>query len=85
MTWPTGSTFARIEDLLADVDGLDLTVHGYESVRAINVFLDANPGAAEVFTKDYREEALILDAQGLAVLKAPRRPASPTSRDSWLI
>ncbi|MEU1592734.1 HsdR family type I site-specific deoxyribonuclease [Streptomyces sp. NPDC005708] len=48
------TTFARIEDLLADVDGLDLTVHGYESVRAINVFLDANPGAAEVFSKDYR-------------------------------
>ncbi|MEU8909092.1 type I restriction endonuclease subunit R [Streptomyces mirabilis] len=48
------TTFARIEDLLVDVDGLDLTVHGYESVRAINVFLDANPGAAEVFTKDYR-------------------------------
>lgn len=48
------TTFARIEDLLADVDGLDLTVHGYESVRAINVFLDANAGAAEVFTKDYR-------------------------------
>ncbi|MEU8056000.1 type I restriction endonuclease subunit R [Microbispora bryophytorum] len=48
------ATFARIEDLLVDVDGLDLTVHGYESVRAINVFLDANPGAAEVFTKDYR-------------------------------
>ena len=47
-------TFARIEDLLADVDGLDLTVHGYESVRAINGFLDANPGAAEVFSKDYR-------------------------------
>lgn len=48
------TTFARIEDLLTDVDGVDLTVHGYESVRAINVFLDANPGAAEVFTKDYR-------------------------------
>ncbi|TLP57842.1 type I restriction endonuclease subunit R [Microbispora triticiradicis] len=48
------ATFARIEDLLVDVDGLDLTVHGYESVRAINVFLDANPGAAEVFSKDYR-------------------------------
>ncbi|MEU8196447.1 HsdR family type I site-specific deoxyribonuclease [Microbispora amethystogenes] len=48
------ATFARIEDLLVDVDGLDLTVHGYESVRAINVFLDANPGAAEMFTKDYR-------------------------------
>ncbi|MEH1014632.1 HsdR family type I site-specific deoxyribonuclease [Micromonospora sp. CPCC 206060] len=48
------TTFARIEDLLADVDDLDLTVHGYESVRAINVFLDANPGAAEVFSKDYR-------------------------------
>ncbi|MFJ3248489.1 type I restriction endonuclease subunit R [Streptomyces sp. NPDC086782] len=48
------TTFARIEDLFADVDGLDLTVHGYESVRAINIFLDANPGAAEVFTKDYR-------------------------------
>ncbi|WP_127353905.1 type I restriction endonuclease subunit R [Actinacidiphila soli] len=48
------TTFARIEDLLADVDGLDLTVHGYESVRAINIFLDADPGAAKVFTKDYR-------------------------------
>ncbi|MFI0114217.1 type I restriction endonuclease subunit R [Streptomyces globisporus] len=48
------TTFARIEDLLVDVDGLDLTVHGYESVRAINVFLEANSGAAEVFTKDYR-------------------------------
>ncbi|MGW5054765.1 type I restriction endonuclease subunit R [Actinokineospora sp. NPDC004072] len=48
------TTFARIEDLLVDVDHLDLTVHGYESVRAINTFLDANPGAAQVFTKDYR-------------------------------
>ncbi|MEH0471797.1 HsdR family type I site-specific deoxyribonuclease [Streptomyces sp. B21-097] len=48
------TTFARIEDLLADVDDLDLTVHGYESVRAVNVFLDANPSAAEVFAKDYR-------------------------------
>jgi type I restriction enzyme R subunit len=48
------TAFARIEDLLADVDGLDLTAHGYESVRAINAFLDANPAAAEVFTKDYR-------------------------------
>jgi len=48
------TTFARIEDLLADIDGLDLTVHGYESVRAINVFLDTNPGAAEVFSKEYR-------------------------------
>ncbi|MEV6071027.1 HsdR family type I site-specific deoxyribonuclease [Nocardia sp. NPDC052001] len=48
------TTFAYIEDLLADVDGLDLTVHGYESVRAINGFLDANPVAAEVFTKNYR-------------------------------
>ncbi|MEI7034431.1 HsdR family type I site-specific deoxyribonuclease [Streptomyces pratensis] len=46
--------FARIEDLLADVDGVDLTIHGYQSVRAINVFLDANPDAAEVFSKDYR-------------------------------
>ncbi|MER5356989.1 HsdR family type I site-specific deoxyribonuclease [Streptomyces sp. NPDC002785] len=46
--------FARIEDLLADVDGVDLTVHGYQSVRAINIFLDANPDAAEVFSKDYR-------------------------------
>ncbi|MGW5643709.1 type I restriction endonuclease subunit R [Saccharopolyspora sp. NPDC003762] len=48
------TTFARIEDLLADVDGLDLTVHGYASVRAINVFLDNNPGVAEIFSKDYR-------------------------------
>ena len=47
-------TFARIEDLLVDVDGLDLTVHGYESVRAINDFLDANPAAAEAFARDYR-------------------------------
>ncbi|MGF6886346.1 type I restriction enzyme R subunit [Nocardia sp. GAS34] len=48
------TTFARIEDSFADVDGLDFAVHGYESVRAINSFLDANPGAAEVFTKDYQ-------------------------------
>jgi type I restriction enzyme R subunit len=48
------TTFARIEDLLADVDGLDLTAPGFESVRAINDFLDANPGTAEVFAKDYR-------------------------------
>jgi type I restriction enzyme, R subunit len=48
------TTFARIEDLFADVDELDLTVHGYESVRTINLFLDADPGAAEVFAKDYR-------------------------------
>ncbi|NEB19638.1 HsdR family type I site-specific deoxyribonuclease [Streptomyces coelicoflavus] len=48
------TVFARIEDLFVDVDGLDLTVHGYESVRAINVFLDANPAAAEAFSKDYR-------------------------------
>lgn len=48
------TVFARIEDLFVDVDGLDLTVHGYESVRAINIFLDANPGTAEVFSKDYR-------------------------------
>lgn len=48
------TVFARIEDLLADVDALDLTVHGYESVRAINGFLDEHPGAAEVFIKDYR-------------------------------
>jgi type I restriction enzyme R subunit len=48
------TTFARIEDLLADVDGLDLTVHGYESVRAINVFLDTNPGTADAFANDYR-------------------------------
>ncbi|MGW2472437.1 type I restriction endonuclease subunit R [Streptomyces sp. NPDC001665] len=48
------TTFARIEDLLAEVNGLDLTAHGYESVRAINGFLDANSDAAEVFSKDYR-------------------------------
>ncbi|RCV49708.1 type I restriction endonuclease subunit R [Marinitenerispora sediminis] len=48
------TTFARIEDLFADVDDLDLTVPGYQSVRAINAFLDANPGAAEVFSRDYR-------------------------------
>lgn len=48
------TTFARIEDLLADIDGLDLSEHGYESVRVINHFLDTHPGAAEVFSKDYR-------------------------------
>ncbi|SIO88532.1 type I restriction endonuclease subunit R [Nocardiopsis sp. JB363] len=48
------TTFARIEDLLADVEDLDLTVHGYESVRAINTFLDRNEGAVEVFSKDFR-------------------------------
>ncbi|MBO2464489.1 type I restriction endonuclease subunit R [Actinomadura violacea] len=48
------ATFARIEDLFADVDDLDLAVHGYESVRAMNVFLDANPEVAEVFSRDYR-------------------------------
>lgn len=48
------TTFARIEDLFTGVDGLDLTAHRYESVRAINVFLDADPVAAEVFSKDYR-------------------------------
>ncbi|MFJ5078721.1 type I restriction endonuclease subunit R [Streptomyces sp. NPDC088553] len=48
------TVFARIEDLFVDVDDLDLAVHGYESVRAINLFLDSNPGAAEVFSKDYR-------------------------------
>ncbi len=47
-------TFACIEDLLANVDGLDLTAHGYESVRVINSFLDADPAAAEVFSKNYR-------------------------------
>ncbi|WP_240958559.1 type I restriction endonuclease subunit R [Streptomyces barkulensis] len=48
------TTFARLEDLLADVDGLDLTAHGYQSVRAINTFLDTHPGAAEAFAQDYR-------------------------------
>ncbi len=48
------TTFARIEDLLADVEDLDLSVHGYESVRAINSFLDTHSGAAEVFSKDYQ-------------------------------
>jgi type I restriction enzyme R subunit len=48
------NTFARIEDLLAAVDGLDLTAHGYASVRAINGFLDGNPVAAEAFSRDYR-------------------------------
>ena len=46
--------FARIEDLLVDIDGLDLTVHGYESVRAINDFLDASPAATDAFARDYR-------------------------------
>ncbi|MEU6973513.1 HsdR family type I site-specific deoxyribonuclease [Kitasatospora aureofaciens] len=46
--------YERIEDLLVDVDGLDLTAHGYASVRAANDFLDARPDVAEVFAKDYR-------------------------------
>lgn len=48
------STFARIEDLLTDVEDLDLTVHGYASVRAVNDFLDTNPDAATAFSRDYR-------------------------------
>ena len=48
------AAFARIEDLLAGIDGLDLTVHGYESVRAVNAFLDASPAAAGAFARDYR-------------------------------
>jgi type I restriction enzyme R subunit len=48
------TAFARIEDLLIGVDGLDLTAPGYESVRAINDFLDANPAAAGAFAGDYR-------------------------------
>lgn len=48
------TVFARIEDLFADVDDLDLTVHGYASMRAINAFLDANPDTAQLFAKDYR-------------------------------
>lgn len=32
-----------MEDALVDVDGLDLTVHGYESVRAVSAFLAADP------------------------------------------
>jgi type I restriction enzyme R subunit len=47
-------TFARIEDLLVDIDGLDLTINGYEAVRVINDFLDADPAAAGAFAKDYR-------------------------------
>ena len=48
------AAFARIEDLLAGIDGLDLTVHGYESVRSVNAFLDASPAAAQAFATDYR-------------------------------
>lgn len=48
------TVFARIEDLFADVDDLDLTVHGYASMRAINAFLDANPDTAQLFARDYR-------------------------------
>lgn len=48
------TAFDHIEDLLVNVEGLDLTVHGYESVRAINAFLDADSSAAAAFTKDYR-------------------------------
>jgi type I restriction enzyme R subunit len=48
------TTFARIEDLVTDVDDVDLTVPGYESVRAINAFLDTDPDAVKVFSKDYR-------------------------------
>jgi type I restriction enzyme, R subunit len=48
------AAFARIEDLLAGVDDLDLTVHGYASVRAISAFLDSDPAAAEASARDYR-------------------------------
>ncbi|TQS41823.1 type I restriction endonuclease subunit R [Cryptosporangium phraense] len=48
------ATFARVEDLLVDVEDLDLTVHGYASVRAINAFLDADPEVAVAFSRDYR-------------------------------
>lgn len=48
------TTFARVEDLLADVDDLDLTVNGYESIRVVNAFLDADPAAAGAFSADYR-------------------------------
>jgi len=48
------AAFARVEDLLIGVDGLDLTAPGYESVRAINDFLDASPAAAGAFAGDYR-------------------------------
>ena len=48
------AAFARVEDLLAGVDDLDLTVHGYASVRAISAFLDSDPAAAEAFARDYR-------------------------------
>jgi type I restriction enzyme R subunit len=48
------TVFARVEDLLVDVEGLDMNVHGYESVRAINAFLSSDPAAAQTFSKDYR-------------------------------
>ncbi|MFD7022499.1 type I restriction endonuclease subunit R [Promicromonospora sukumoe] len=48
------TTFTRIEDLLADVDGLDINRNDYGSVREINTFLDASDVAATAFKKDYR-------------------------------
>jgi type I restriction enzyme, R subunit len=48
------TVFARLEDLLANIDDLDLSDHSYGSVRTINLFLDAHPEAVKAFAKDYR-------------------------------
>jgi type I restriction enzyme R subunit len=48
------TTFARVEDLFADVEDLDFAVLDYASVRAMNAFLDANPSIADAFSRDYR-------------------------------
>lgn len=48
------ATFTRIEDLLADVEGLDVNRNEYESVRVINAYLDTDEAAAATFKADYR-------------------------------
>lgn len=45
--------FARIEDLLADADGLDINSNSYDSVRTISTFLDADDAAATTFKHNY--------------------------------
>lgn len=45
--------FARIEDLLAGADNLDINSNSYDSVRTISTFLDADDAAAATFKHDY--------------------------------
>jgi type I restriction enzyme R subunit len=52
VTW-FRSAFARLEDLLAEVDGLDIGRNEYDSVRAISDFLDRDERATDAFKTDY--------------------------------